>query len=113
VTRSGRTIHLPRKFNDFIATPAIVEQIFCDDYFALAASSDPVLYMKAAMAADDSQRFVSAMQEEIQAHVRDKNWIIMHKSSLPDNRMILPAVWAFRRKRDKVTRKVYKWKTSA
>lgn len=68
------------------------------------------MYLKEAMNADDSQNFVTAMQEEVQAHVRDKNWIIVHKSVVPHNRKILPAVWAFRRKRDIATRKVYKWK---
>jgi Reverse transcriptase (RNA-dependent DNA polymerase) len=111
VTRSGRTSRFPRKFNDFIAIPAIVDQIFCDEYYAFTASNDPdVLYMKEAMAADDSKQFVSAMQEEVQAHVRDKNWVVIHKSSVPNDQKILPAVWDFHCKRDIVTRKIYKWK---
>jgi hypothetical protein len=88
-----------------VAIPAIIDHNFDSDHFALAASSDPnVLHLKAAMAADDSQQFVTAMQEEVQAHVRDNNWIIIHKSTVPKDHKILPSVWAFRRKRDIATR---------
>lgn len=110
-TRSGRASRFPSRFSDYIAIPAIVELNIYDNPFAFAASSDPdVLYIKEALTAIDSDKFVIAMQEEVQAHVRDKNWVIVHKSMVPKNRKILPAVWAFRRKRDIATRKVYKWK---
>jgi Reverse transcriptase (RNA-dependent DNA polymerase) len=66
--------------------------------------------MKAAMSADDSKQFIAAMKDEVQAHVRNKNWVVTHKSVVPQNRKILPTVWVFRRKRDITTRKMYKWK---
>ena len=50
------------------------------------------------------------MKQEVEAHIEDKNWVIVHKSKVPANRKILPAVWAMRRKRDIATRTVYKWK---
>ena len=108
-TRVGRVNRFPRKWDDFIAIPAIVDLWEFPEAFA--ASSDPdVMYLKEAMNADDSENFVQAMQQEVQAHVKDKNWIVVHKSVVPANRKILPAVWAFRRKRDIATRAVYKWK---
>lgn len=78
---------------------------------AFTASSDPdVMNLKDAMAADDKQEFLQAMKDEIEAHVSNKNWIIIHRSKVPSNRKVLPAVWAMRRKRDIATRNVYKWK---
>ena len=110
-TRSGRTSRFPQRFQDYIAIPAIVELNIYDNPFAFAASSDPdVMYIKEAMKAEDSEHFVTAMQQEVKAHIDNKNWMIIHKSLVPANRKILPAVWAFRRKRDIATRKVYKWK---
>jgi hypothetical protein len=67
-----------------VAIPAIVDHSFEHEYYALTASSDPdVLYMKAAMSADDSQQFIAAMQDEVLAHVQNKNWIVIHKSVVP------------------------------
>jgi Reverse transcriptase (RNA-dependent DNA polymerase) len=78
---------------------------------ALAASSDPdILYLNEALAADDRGEFIKAMQREVQAHVENKNWILIKRTQIPDDRKALPAVWAMRRKRDIATRKVTKWK---
>lgn len=59
----------------------------------MSASSDPdTMYLHETMAAYDSKQFLAAMNDEVGAHVFNKNWIIIHKSELPKNRKIIPAV---------------------
>jgi Reverse transcriptase (RNA-dependent DNA polymerase) len=46
----------------------------------------------------------------VQDHVKNKNWVVVKRSTIPNDRKVLPAVWAMRRKRDIATRKITKWK---
>jgi Reverse transcriptase (RNA-dependent DNA polymerase) len=111
-TRVGRVSKAPFWHKDYyVALTAVLSDFWYEEPYSYAASSDPdVLYLKDAMKADDSEQFVKAMQDEVQAHVQNNNWILVHKSKVPANRKILPAVWVFRRKRDIATRIVKKWK---
>jgi hypothetical protein len=93
-TRVDRVNRFPNKFKNFIAIPATIELNPYDNPFAYAASSDTdIMYIKVAMNAVDSDHFVLEMQDEVKAHVDNKNWMIVHKSEFPANRKILPAVW--------------------
>jgi hypothetical protein len=123
-TRSGRTVKPPSRFQDFIAYEAFVcdgivaETLAVDDHpysfnviTAYAASSDPdIMYWHEAMAAPDAEEFRKAMMKEVTAHTKNNNWLIVKRSQIPRNQMVLPAVWAMRRKRHISTGEIYKWK---
>jgi hypothetical protein len=82
-----------------------------EDPIALAASTNPdIMYLNKAMAAPDKKEFHTAMLKEVDAHVDHNHWELIKRSDLPKDTEVLPAVWAFRRKRRIVTQEVYKWK---
>jgi Reverse transcriptase (RNA-dependent DNA polymerase) len=117
-TRSGREIRMPSRYHDYVALVSEVEETLCveptttyEHPIALAASSDPdVLYMHEALAAPDRREFIKAMEKEIRAHTENSNWKVIRRSDVPPNQVVLPSVWAVRRKRDIATHQVYKWK---
>jgi hypothetical protein len=81
-----------------------------DDPIAFAASNNPdILYLNEAMAAPDKEEFRKAMQKEVQSHVDNNHWELLHRSKIPSDAEVLPAVWAFRRKRRIATQEIYKW----
>jgi hypothetical protein len=76
------------------------------------ASNDPdTLYMHEALKAPDSLKFKEAMVKEVNEHIKRRNWEPILKRDLPKGTIILPAVWAMKRKRRIDTRQVYKWKS--
>ena len=78
---------------------------------AYKASSDPdTMYMHQAMRQPDKAEFVAAMQKEVEDQMKNKNFTIMHKKDVPKGKVILPAVWQMKRKRDIKSRKVKKYK---
>ena len=87
-------------------------QTAAEDPIAFAASkSDPdTLNFKDAMNAEDSAAFKKAMLKECDAHTDNEHWEVWAKADVPPEQDILPAVWAFKRKRRIDTRKVYKYK---
>jgi hypothetical protein len=62
------------------------------------------------MNADDSAEFKTAMLKEVNAHTENDHWEVWEKADVPTNQDVLPAVWAFKRKRRIDTREVYKYK---
>jgi hypothetical protein len=62
------------------------------------------------MNAVDSAEFKNAMLQEVNAHSDNDHWEVWEKASVPEGQDILPAVWAFKRKRRIDTREVYKFK---
>jgi len=62
------------------------------------------------MAAPDSDEFRRAMFKEVESHVTNKHWELVKRADLPAGTEVLPAVWAFRRKRRIASQEVYKWK---
>jgi hypothetical protein len=102
-------IQPPARFADFVAYEAfavdgIKTACFATeskpfDAVSYAASSDPdVMYYHEAMKAPDRADFVRAMEKEMQAHTENRNWQVVLRSSIPRGQMVLPAVWAMRRK---------------
>jgi hypothetical protein len=83
-----------------------------DDPIAFAAGkSDPdTLNYKDAMDAEDSAEFKKAMIIEADAHSLHDHWEVWAKADIPSWQDILPAVWAFKRKRRIDTRAIYKYK---
>lgn len=87
-------------------------QRLAEDPIAFAANkSDPdTMHYGEAMRADDAHEFKRAMLDEVNAHTSKGHWELWSKSDVPADQDILPAVWAFKRKRRIDTREVYKYK---
>ena len=120
-TRSGRVSKRPtwliEEFNAF----TVPWEVFHDEGYAMqndlldpmafVASNNPdILYIDQAMEAPDSDEFRKTMAAEVALHVDNEHWELIHRSKLPAGAGVLPAVWAFRRKRCIATQQVYKWK---
>lgn len=96
---------------DVFHDEAMTEQDDMSDPVAFAASSNPdIMCYDDAMRAPDSDKFYSAMMDEVAAHRDNDHWEIIPKAEVPKHQPVLPAVWAFRRKRRIATNEVYKWK---
>ena len=87
-------------------------QTAAEDPIAFAASkSDPdTLNFKDAMNAQDSAAFKKAIIKECDAHSDNGHWEVWERANVPKEQDVLPAVWAFKRKRRIDTREVYKYK---
>lgn len=55
-------------------------------------------------------KFHEAMKLEDESHEHNEHWEVVLQSTIPKNQRVLPAVWAFRRKRRIATNEVCKWK---
>ena len=78
---------------------------------ACKASTDPdTMYMHQAMKQPDKAEFVQAMEKEVLDQMNNNNFTIVHKNSVPKDKVILPAVWQMKRKRDIRTQEVKKYK---
>ena len=82
-----------------------------DSPIVFAASMDPdTMYFHEAMRELDRDKFLEAMQKEIQDHETNQHWEIVPKEQVSPNMKILDMVWAMKRKRHIGTQQVYKWK---
>ena len=80
------------------------------DPIAFAAHNNPdTMYLHEALQAPDRAQFIKAMQDKVKAHEDLHHWELIPKSEVPENTIILPAVWSMKRKRRIKTREVYKW----
>ena len=78
---------------------------------ACKASTDPdTMYMHEAMKEKDRKQFILAMKKEVEDQMANGNYTIVHIKDVPKGKIILPAVWQMRRKRDIKTRLVKKYK---
>ena len=85
--------------------------IINDPLLAYKATADPdTMYLHEAMKQKDWSEFRIAMQKEIKDRMKDNNFSIIHKSKIPHKAMVLPAVWALRRKRCIKTDRIKKYK---
>ena len=86
-------------------------RIINEPLLAYKATADPdTLYLHEAMKQKDWKEFRKAMQKEVDDRMEDKNFSVTHKSKIPKNALVLPAVWALKRKRDIKTGKIKKYK---
>ena len=82
-----------------------------DPIQAYAASADPdTLYYHEAMKAPDKKQFQVAMEKEINDQWENGNFILKLRSAVPIGKLILPGVWALRRKREVLTNLITKYK---
>ena len=78
---------------------------------AFGASNDPdTLYLHEATREPDADKFRDAMVKEIVGQWDNNNFRAVERSKLKRNTLILPGVWALKRKRRVVTGEVYKHK---
>ena len=76
-----------------------------------SATSDPdTIYYHQVRGQEDWPQFERAMQQEMDGQMEDGNYSIIHRSLVPRDKSVLPAVWAMKRKRDIRTGEVKKWK---
>jgi hypothetical protein len=77
----------------------------------LSHHSDPdTMYFHEAIRQPDREEFIKAMIKEINDHIKRKHWILVRREQVPKGTKILDSVWAMKRKRDLITREVYKHK---
>ena len=82
-----------------------------DPFLAYKATADPdTLYHHQAMKAPDRDKFLLAMQKEIDDQMKHGNFTLMLRSDVPLGEIILPAVWQCKRKRDILTRLIKRYK---
>ena len=62
------------------------------------------------MQTDDKEKFNEAMDREFTDHYECQHRDIIHIKAVPKNEKMLDCVWAIRRKRNILTKQVYKWK---
>jgi len=78
---------------------------------AFKATSDPdTMYMHEAMKEPDADKFKEAMQKEVDDQLANGNFSLIKRNKVPKGRIILPAVWQMKRKRDIKTQEVKKYK---
>jgi Reverse transcriptase (RNA-dependent DNA polymerase) len=78
---------------------------------AYKTSSDPnTMYMHKATKQPDRQQFHDAMAKEVNDQMKNGNFTVIPRSQVPKGKLILPAVWQMKRKRDIKTQEVKKWK---
>ena len=81
------------------------------DPLVYLASSDPdTIYFDQAMKEPDRKEFLNAAIREVNSHCELKHCKLLPCVDVPKGKPILDSVWAMKRKRDIVTREVYKWK---
>ena len=82
-----------------------------EDPIAFAASSNPdIPYWDQAMKASDRDKFLEAVDIELDGHERMGNYKSVPLSDLPKGTKLIDMVWSMRRKRRINTQEVYKWK---
>ncbi|KAI2502105.1 hypothetical protein MHU86_12335 [Fragilaria crotonensis] len=85
-----------------------IQAMFPDDQYdhmnpllAHKAVSDPdTLYYHQAMKEPDRERFKEGMKKEIDDQFANGNFTVVHRSEVPPDQTVLPAVWQMKRKRD-------------
>ena len=68
------------------------------DYKASADSG--TIYMHKAMKDPDRKTFIKEMVKYVADQSNNKNFLMIHRSKVPEGVTILPTVWKMKRKRD-------------
>jgi hypothetical protein len=75
-----------------------------------AVSDSNTLYYHQAMKEPDRDKFQEGMHKEISDQFENGNFTVVHRSSVPSDQIILPAVWQKRRKRNAKTGQIKKYR---
>jgi hypothetical protein len=120
--QSTRTAHPPSRLvntfkvgNHYVAyeTLAVIPEPLEDHPLIAftAMSADPdTMYLHEAMREPNKEQFLAAMEKEVSAHTEAGNFIIVPRHKVPQDVLVIPAVWQMKQKRRISTREVYKWK---
>lgn len=90
-----------------------LDDVFCKKatlhcFMSQKESSSDTLYLHQALKEPDRKEFIGAMDVEVQDQVKLGQYVIRHKSTLPEGAIILPCVWNMRRKHQLWSCKIYK-----
>ena len=69
-----------------------------------------IMYLHQALRQPDAAEFVKAVVKEVNGHVDNGNWQLVHRSQVPPDVEVMPSVWAMRRKRNLTTNAITKYK---
>jgi hypothetical protein len=112
------TISLPENDSpELLSMSAIAPDAHIDHYrnhplLAFGATNDPdTLYYHEAMKAPDWKEFLVSMEEEVNGQLENKVYTPVLRSSIPKDAIVLPAVWAMRRKRKASSGQIYRYKS--
>jgi hypothetical protein len=102
--RSQRVHKQPVKFKDYIPNEQVAfESLFQftekqpQEVQAMKAIHDPdKLYLWEAMKEPDADKFLEAMQQEVDDHTNCKHWELCKQSDLPESASVLPFVWSMK-----------------
>ena len=101
---------------EIFCSEALVKEAQASQYLnsnpiAMKASSDPdTMYMHQAIKEPDRDKFIMAMEKEMEDQIKNGNFSLVKKSEVPEDKIILPAVWQMKRKRDIKSREIKKYK---
>jgi hypothetical protein len=87
-----------------------IQDEMTDPIAFLAKTDKDTMYFHQAMKAPDRDEFVKATVKEMNDHIVSKNWELVPRQDVPAGVKVLDSVWAMKRKRDILTRKVLKYK---
>ena len=98
-------------FSQVALCPDLTDDVKDDPLLAFKATSDPdTMYLHQAMNQPDREHFKAAMKKEMADQIDNGNFTLIKRSKVPKGKIILPAVWQMKRKRDIKTRQVKKYK---
>jgi hypothetical protein len=124
VSRAGRVRTRPAWWeNYYVANETLLTADTWDDLqeaidhgtidpITFVASNDPdVMYYNQAMKQPDSDKFLQACHDEIDAHHSNAGHRkVVQRANITAATKVVPSVWSMKRKRRIDTREVYKWK---
>jgi hypothetical protein len=87
-----------------------IQNDMTDPISFLGKTDEDTMYFHQAMKAPDRDELVKAIVKEMNDHIVSKNWELVPRQDVPPGMKVLDSVWAMRRKRDILTRKVLKYK---
>ena len=126
LTWSDRVCPLSAKFNESIDNrmsrtySAYYDAHHQDNYLLQDSMTDPIsfaaktdphsMYYHQAIREPNCRQFINTMVDELNDHIKRGHWSLVPLSSVPPNTRILVSICTMKRKRDIISRKVYKWK---
>ena len=115
-TRSGQIITRP----EYITYSYYYDAHHQDNYLIQDQMLDPISFISTpnkettsyhgVIKQPDYQQFVQDMVKELNGHITKGHWSLLPISKVPANTNIIDSVWSMKRKREIISRKIYKWK---
>jgi hypothetical protein len=87
-----------------------IQDDMMDPIAFLTKADEDTMYFHQAMKVPEKEELVKAIVKEMNDHIVAKNWELVPRQDVPEGVKVLDSVWAMKRKRDILTRKVLKYK---